>query len=71
MIQMVENASTLQEVQAQSVGMAAQARSLAWRSPQTEESGGLESTGSQRVRPDCVADASALAFSGTSWWLSA
>ena len=33
-------------------GMAAHSSTLAWRIPWTEESGGLQSTGSQRVRRD-------------------
>ena len=33
-------------------GMAAHSRILAWRIPWTEEPGGLQSTGSQRVGPD-------------------
>ena len=33
-------------------GMAAHSRVLAWRSPWTEEPGGLQSIGSQRVRQD-------------------
>ena len=33
-------------------GMAAHPRILAWRIPWTEEPGGLQSTGSQRVRND-------------------
>ena len=32
--------------------MATHSRILAWRIPQTEEPGGLQSTGSQRVRRD-------------------
>ena len=37
-------------------GMAAHSRILAWRVPWTEEPGGLQSTGSQRVRHDGVAE---------------
>ena len=33
-------------------GMATQVSILAWRIPWTEEAGGLQSMGSQRVRPD-------------------
>ena len=33
-------------------GMATHSSSLAWRIPWTEEPGGLQSTGSQRVRHD-------------------
>ena len=35
-------------------GMAAQSNILAWRISRTEEPGGLQSMGSQRVRYDCV-----------------
>ena len=35
-------------------GMAAHSRILAWRIPWTEEPGGLQSMGSQRVRHDWV-----------------
>ena len=37
-------------------GMATHSRILAWRIPQTEEPGGLESMGSQRVRHDRETD---------------
>ena len=33
-------------------GMATHSNILAWRSPWTEEPGGLQAMGSQRVRPD-------------------
>ena len=33
--------------------MAARSRILAWRIPRTEEPGGLQSLGSQRVRREC------------------
>ena len=33
-------------------GMATHSRILAWRIPRTEEPGGLQSTGAQRVRHD-------------------
>ena len=50
----------LQETQVRSLGqedllekeMATHSSILAWRIPQTEELGGLQSTGSQRVRHD-------------------
>ena len=50
----------LQEMQVQSLGqedplekeMATHSSVLAWRTPRTEEPGGLQSTGSQRVRDD-------------------
>ena len=35
-------------------GMATHSSILAWRIPQTEESGGLQSMGSQRVRHNLV-----------------
>ena len=35
-------------------GMAAHSNILTWRIPRTEEPGGLQSMGSQRVRHDCV-----------------
>ena len=35
-------------------GMATHSSILAWRIPQTEEPGGLQSMGSQRVRYDCT-----------------
>ena len=58
--QMVKNLPTMQETQVQSLGgeeslekgMATHSSSLAWRTPCTEEPGGLQSTGSQRVRHD-------------------
>jgi len=37
--------------------MATHSGILAWRIPRTEEPGGLQSTGSQRVRQDCVQQA--------------
>ena len=57
MAQMAENPSAMQETQVQSLdqkdplkkSMAMHSRILAWRIPWTEESGGLQSTGSQRV----------------------
>ena len=50
----------MQEMQVQSLGwedsleeeMATHSSILAWRKPWTEEPGGLQSTGSQRVRHD-------------------
>ena len=58
--QMVKNLPTVQETQVQSVGwenplekeMATHSSILACRIPWTEEPGGLQSTGSQRVRHD-------------------
>ena len=57
MAQMVENLPAMQETRVQSLGwedplekeMAAHSSILAWRIPWTEEPGGLQSMGSQRV----------------------
>ena len=43
-------------------GMATHSSILAWRIPWTEEPGGLQSTGSQRVRPDWVTNTFTSAF---------
>ena len=58
--QMVKNLPTMQETQVRSLGgedplkeeMATHSSILAWRILRTEESGGLQSVGSQRVRHD-------------------
>ena len=58
MAQMVKNLPAVQETQVRSLGqedpvekgMAAHSSILAWRIPWTEEPGGLQSMGSQRVR---------------------
>ena len=58
MARMVKNLPAIQETQVQSLGeedplengMATCSSVLAWRTPRTEEPGGLQSTGSQRVR---------------------
>ena len=58
--QMVKNLTTVQETQVRSLGlenpleegMATHSSVLAWRIPWTEESGGLQSMGSQRVGHD-------------------
>ena len=58
--QMVKNPPAMQETQVQSLGwenplekgMAIHSSILAWRIPWTEESGRLQSMGSQRVRHD-------------------
>ena len=58
MAQMVKNLPAVQENWVQSLdqedllekGMASYSSSLAWRIPWTEEPGGLQSIGSQRVR---------------------
>ena len=57
---MVKNLPAKQEMQVQSLGredslekeMATHCRILAWEIPWTEEPGGLQSMGSQRVRHD-------------------
>ena len=57
---MVENLPAMQETRAQSLGqedplekeIATNSSILAWRIPRTEEPGGLQSVGSQRVRHD-------------------
>ena len=57
---MVKNLPTVQELGVRSLGqedplaegMATHSRMLAWRIPGTEEPGGLQSMGSQRVRHD-------------------
>ena len=58
--QMVNNLSAVQEILVRSLGqedslekeMATYSSILAWRIPWTEEPGGLQSMGSQRVRHD-------------------
>ena len=65
--QMVKNLPPMQETQVQSLGqedaleegMATHPSILAWRSPWTEEPGGLQSMGSQRVGHDWVINAHA------------
>ena len=60
MAQMVKNLPAMQETWLRSLGwedplekgMAAHSSNLAWRSPRTEEPGGLQSMGLQRVRHD-------------------
>ena len=60
MAQMVKNLSTIQETWVRSLGqedlleeeMTTHSRILGWRIPWTEEAGGLQSMGSQRVRHD-------------------
>ena len=60
MAQTVKDLPAMQETQVQSLGredllekeMASHSSILAWRIPQTEEPGGLQSTGSQSVRHD-------------------
>ena len=60
MTQTVKNPPAMQETRVQSLGqkdslekgMATHSSILAWRIPWTEEPGGLQSMGSQRVRHD-------------------
>ena len=60
-VQTVKNPPAIQETWVQSLswedlleeGMATHSRILAWRIPWTEEPGGLQSMGSQRVGHDC------------------
>ena len=60
MAQIVKNPPTMQETQVQSLGqedplekeMATQSSILAWEIPWTEEPGGLQSMGLQRVQHD-------------------
>ena len=57
---MVKNSPAMQETRVQSLGqedplekaMATHSRILAWEIPWTEEPGGLQSMGLQRVRPN-------------------
>ena len=61
-VQMVKRLPTMQETQVHSEGaedplekgIATHSNILAWRIPWTEEPGGLQSMGSQRVRHDCA-----------------
>ena len=60
MAQLVKNLPAMQEIQVQSLGwedllekeMATHSSILAWRIPWTEDPGGLQSMGSQRVGHD-------------------
>ena len=60
--QLVKNPPVMQEIQIRSLGdedplekkMATHSNILAWEIPWTEEHGGLQSMGSQRVRHDPV-----------------
>ena len=62
MAQIVKNLPAMQEIWVRSLtwedplekGMATHSSVLAWRIPQTEQPGGLQSLGSQRVRHNCV-----------------
>ena len=65
MAQTVMHLSTMQETRVRSLGwedplemeMAAHSSILAWEIPWTEEPGGLQSMGSQRVGHDCETNA--------------
>ena len=60
MTQMVQHLSTIRETRVQSLGwedplekeMAIHSRTIAWKTPWTEEPGRLQSMGLQRVRHD-------------------
>ena len=62
LVQMVKNLPAMQGIQVQSLGwedplekgMATHSSILAWRIPWTEEPGGLQSMGSQRVGHNCA-----------------
>ena len=64
MVQRIRNLPTVQETWVQSLGgeyplekkMATHSSILAWRIPWTEEPGGLQSMGSQRIRHDWALD---------------
>ena len=64
--QTLKNLLAMQETRVQSLrqedplekGMATHSSILAWRIPWTEEPGGLQSTGLQRVGHDCVTNTS-------------
>ena len=66
--QMVKNLPAVQETRVQSLvrddplekGMATHSSVLAWRTPWTEEPGGLQSMGSRRVRHNSVTNTSFL-----------
>ena len=78
-VQMVKNMPTIRETQVRSLGgedplekeMAAHSSILAWKIPWTEEPGGLQSMGSQRVRHDLATDYTQvflkLEFEGLLW----
>ena len=67
---MVKNLPAVQETQVRSLGredplekdMATNSSILAWRIPWTEEPGGLQSTGSQRVGCDTMTNTSQFHF---------
>ena len=73
--QMIKNPQAMQETWDQSLdrkdplekGMTTHSSVLAWRIPWTEEPGGLQSVGSQRVRPSWVTNT--LKFWATAWFV--
>ena len=70
MAQVVKNLLAIQETQVQSLGredalekgMATHSSILAWRIPWTEEPGGLQSMGSQRVGQDSATNTTTTDF---------
>ena len=70
MSQMLKNLPAMQELQVQSLGwedpqekgMATHSSILTWRTPWTEEPGGLQSIGLQRVEHDWVSNTSLHAW---------
>ena len=69
---MVKRLSTMRETWVQSLGqqdslekgMATHSSILVWRIPRTEEPGGLQSMGSQRIGHDCVTEHTCKGLSG-------
>ena len=77
MAQLIKNLPAVQETLVRSLvqedplekEMATHSCILAWRIPWTEEPGGLQSMGSQRVRHDCVTLLLSFRFSSfLGWW---
>ena len=78
-IQMVKNSPAVQETWVQFLGqehplkkrMATHSSILAWRIPWTEEPGGLQSMGTQRVRHNWVTNTFTFSLKPLSWsWMS-
>ena len=77
MVQRVKNLPAMQETPVQSPGredplekeMATRFSILAWRIPWTEEPGGLQSVGSQRVSPDWVTNTFTFTFEYLGVWI--
>ena len=77
MVQRVKNLPPMQETPVQSPGredplekeMATRFSILAWRIPWTEEPGGLQSVGSQRVSPDWVTNTFTFTFEYLGVWI--